>query len=107
MAPQFPVTAQSDPHCEGRNGPPEQLKEIETHFREHADAVIKQGEASVAAAKKAVPDYEKTIPTVMVMKELPQPRDAFCSSGDSTISQATSHARRAEVAAAAARGGLR
>lgn len=56
---------------------PEQLKEIETHFREHADTVIKQGEAAVAAAKKAVPDYEKTIPTVMVMKELPQPRDAF------------------------------
>jgi len=56
---------------------PDQLKEIETHFRESADAVIKQGEQSVAAAKKAVTDFEAAIPTVMVMKELATPREAF------------------------------
>ncbi len=55
----------------------EQLDEIATHFREHADAEIKQAEQAIAAAQKAVTDYEATIPTVMVMKELPNPRDAF------------------------------
>lgn len=55
---------------------PAQRDELAAHFREHADAVIKQGEQAVTAAKKAVTDHEKTIPTVMVMKELPQPREA-------------------------------
>ncbi|MFN9721550.1 MAG: PSD1 and planctomycete cytochrome C domain-containing protein [Planctomycetota bacterium] len=55
----------------------EQLDEIARHFREQADAEIRQAEQSIAAAKKAVTDYEATIPTVMVMKELATPRDAF------------------------------
>ncbi|RLS56779.1 MAG: DUF1549 domain-containing protein [Planctomycetota bacterium] len=55
----------------------EQRKEIEQHFREHADLLIKQADAALAAAKKAIPAFEGTIPTVMVMKELPQPRAAF------------------------------
>jgi hypothetical protein len=54
-----------------------QLDEIATHFREHADAEIKQAEQAIVAAQKAVTDYEAMIPTVMVMKELPNPRDAF------------------------------
>ena len=56
---------------------PEQLKEIEAYFRDSADAPIKLGETSVATAQKAVTDFEASIPTVMVMKELATPRDAF------------------------------
>lgn len=54
-----------------------QLEEIAAHFREYADAEIKQAEQAIAAAKKAVTEYEASVPTVMVMKELPMPREAF------------------------------
>ena len=54
-----------------------QLDEIAIHFRQFADAAIKQGEQSVADARKAVTDYESSMPTVMVMQELATPRDAF------------------------------
>jgi Protein of unknown function (DUF1553)/Protein of unknown function (DUF1549)/Planctomycete cytochrome C len=56
---------------------PEQLEEIAKHFRELADVAVKQAEQAVNAAKQAVTDFEASIPTVMVMKELPQPREAF------------------------------
>ncbi len=55
----------------------EQLDEIAKFFRDSADTDVKQAEQAVAAAKKAVVDLEASIPTVMVMKELPKPRDAF------------------------------
>jgi hypothetical protein len=55
----------------------EQLEEIAKHFRESADLSIKQAEQAVNSAKQAVVDFEATMPTVMVMKELPQARDAF------------------------------
>ena len=54
----------------------EQLIEIAKFFRENADTEVKQAEQVVASAKKAVVDFEASIPTVMVMKELPQPRQA-------------------------------
>lgn len=54
----------------------EQLEEIAKFFRENADAEVKQAEQVVASAKKAVVDFEASIPTVMVMKELPKPRQA-------------------------------
>ena len=54
-----------------------QLAEIASYFQGTADTEIKQAEQAIRAAKKGVTDYEASIPTVMVMKELPKPRDAF------------------------------
>ena len=56
---------------------PDQLQAIETYFREHADLEIQQADKAVASARKAVTDYEAVIPSVMVMRELATPRDAF------------------------------
>ena len=75
--PTYPESLRIAVKTEKSERTPEQLKEIETHFRESADAAIKQGEQSVADAKKAVTTYENNLPSVMVMKELPNPRDAF------------------------------
>lgn len=38
---------------------------------------MKAADAAVAAARKALDDYEQKLPTTMVMKEIAQPRDAF------------------------------
>ena len=54
-----------------------QLDEIASYFRDTADEVLRQSEKAIAAAKSAVASYENSIPTVMVMKELNAPRDAF------------------------------
>ena len=75
--PTYPESLRVAIQVEKSQRTPEQLKEIETHFRESADATIKQGEQSVADAQKAVTTYENNLPSVMVMKELPNPRDAF------------------------------
>jgi hypothetical protein len=55
----------------------EQQEMIRNYFRETADAASKQAEEVIRAAKQAVVDFEASIPTVMVMKELPTPREAF------------------------------
>ncbi len=75
--PTYPESLRVAIQTEKSQRTPEQLKEIETHFIESADAAIKQGEQSIADAKKAVTTYENNLPTVMVMQELPNPREAF------------------------------
>ena len=55
----------------------EQSAEISVYFRQHGDAILKQAEQSVADATKARDAFEAAFPMVMVMKEKPQPRDAF------------------------------
>ncbi len=54
-----------------------QLDEIAAYFRDTADEVLRQSEKAIAAAKTVVTSYENAIPTVMVMKELGTPRDAY------------------------------
>ncbi len=44
-------------------------------YRENTDNPAKRAEAAVDAAKKAVDDFKAGIPNVMVMRELPQPRE--------------------------------
>ncbi len=53
-----------------------QQQEIETYFRANVDSPVRKADAAVAAARKAMDDYDAMIPTVMVMKELPRPREA-------------------------------
>ncbi|MGV3757505.1 MAG: PSD1 and planctomycete cytochrome C domain-containing protein [Verrucomicrobiota bacterium] len=54
-----------------------QRTELEKYFRTNVDNPVKRADAALAAANKAVKDYSDKLPTVMVMKELAKPRDAF------------------------------
>ena len=54
-----------------------QKKAIVDHFRTLAESPTITSAGKLDAAKKAKADYEKNIPTVMVMQETPQPRDCF------------------------------
>jgi hypothetical protein len=56
---------------------PQQRTEVEKFFRENADAELKQAEAAVTAAKNAVASFEGALPSAMIMKEKPEPKDAF------------------------------
>ena len=52
-------------------------KVLDAWFRANADHPVKRAAAAVAAAKKQRADYEQSLPSVMVMKEKPAPREAF------------------------------
>jgi len=54
-----------------------QKQDLETYFRTSVDNPVRRADAALAAARAKDDDFGKTIPTVMVMKEMPQPRDAF------------------------------
>ena len=54
-----------------------QRAELTKFFRANAESPMKTADAAVAAAKKAVDDFELKLPTTMVMKEIATPRDAF------------------------------
>ena len=56
---------------------PEQAKELAKFFRENSDNPGKRAELALAAANKSLADFEDNMPTLMVMKEAAQPRDAF------------------------------
>jgi Protein of unknown function (DUF1553)/Protein of unknown function (DUF1549)/Planctomycete cytochrome C len=56
---------------------PAQRAELAKFFRANAESPLKAADAAVAAARKALDDYEQKLPTTMVMKEIAQPRDAF------------------------------
>ncbi len=56
---------------------PAQKAELAKFFRENADNPAKRAEAAVAAAKKALDAVYADVSSTMVMKELPQPREAF------------------------------
>lgn len=56
---------------------PAQRDALSKFFRENSDNPARKADAALAAAKKALADYEDNLSTVMVMKEAAQPRDAF------------------------------
>jgi len=55
----------------------EQKKSIVDHYRTLSESPIAKSNAVLESAKKAKAEYDKSIPTVMVMQETPQPRDCF------------------------------
>ena len=56
---------------------PQQAAALAKFYRDNTDNPAKKAEAAVAAAKKKLDDFTAMLPTTMVMKELPQPREAF------------------------------
>jgi hypothetical protein len=56
---------------------PADKKALDQYFRQHADHPVRQAKAVTDAAREKRKTYEEMLPSVMVMKELPQPKDAF------------------------------
>ncbi len=56
---------------------PEQAKQLAEHFTKREDTELLAADKAVKDAAKAYDDFEDSIPSVMVMKERAQPRDAF------------------------------
>jgi len=56
---------------------PAQRNELAKFYRENTDNPVKRAETALAAAKKGVEDSFADVPTTMVMKEKPEPREAF------------------------------
>lgn len=56
---------------------PQQTADLAKFHRENTDNPVRKAESTLAAARKALSDFEDGIPTVMVMKEAAKPRDAF------------------------------
>ncbi|MBL8830080.1 MAG: PSD1 domain-containing protein [Planctomycetaceae bacterium] len=54
-----------------------QRAELTKLFREQGDGPYGRAQADLAAAKKQLADFQASLPTTMVMQELPQPRDTF------------------------------
>ena len=54
-----------------------QKKDLEQFYRTAVDSPLKQADEALASAKKARDNFDNSLPTVMVMKEMDQPRDAF------------------------------
>jgi len=61
--------------AESRN--PEQRKKIEQHYRDKISPLHRQRKEAVAAAKKARDEFDRQIPSTMVMAEMQKPRDTF------------------------------
>lgn len=55
----------------------EQKTELEKFFRANVDSPLKQAESAVAALRQQQNKIMAASPNVMVMRELPKPRDAF------------------------------
>ena len=55
----------------------EQRKELENYYRKAAEGPIQQALRAVEETKKKLADFKASWPTVMVMQEIPKPRDAF------------------------------
>lgn len=73
----FPPSLRSALMIEPSKRSEEQSAEISKYFRQHGDTVLRQAEQSLADTIQVRDDYEAAFPMVMVMKERPQPRDAF------------------------------
>jgi len=87
------VTDAAGPKLRDPSGPPEgvahglivepakrtaqQKAEIAAYFRANFSGEVKAADKALAAASKTRNEYEATIPTVMVMQEMPKPRDSF------------------------------
>ncbi len=54
-----------------------QKGELEKYYRTAVASPVRDADKALAAAQKAAESLEKDMPTVMVMKELDKPRDAF------------------------------
>ncbi len=54
-----------------------QILELNNYFRKEVDSPIRQADRALASAKKAVQSYRESFPNTMVMRELPDPREAF------------------------------
>ncbi len=54
-----------------------QKKAILDHYRTLPESPAAKSAVELEAAKKAKSDFEKNVPTVMVMQETPEPRDCF------------------------------
>ncbi len=52
-------------------------KALDAWFRANADHPVKRAAAALAAARKQRADFEQSLPSVMVMKERSEPREAF------------------------------
>jgi len=58
------------------NRTPQQRNELEKYYRASVDSPLRDADYALAAAKAELEKYERTVPSVMVMKEGPV-RDAF------------------------------
>jgi len=56
---------------------PKQAAELAKFFRDNGDHPVRKAEAAVAAAAKAVNEYDDTFSSTMIFKELPKPKPAF------------------------------
>jgi hypothetical protein len=56
---------------------PGNRKKLEQYFKANARNPISQAQTKVAQAKKALDNFKNTLPSTMVMKEKPAPKDAF------------------------------
>ncbi|MCB1234099.1 MAG: DUF1553 domain-containing protein, partial [Verrucomicrobiae bacterium] len=56
---------------------PDDRKALDKYFREKADNPVTVARATLDAAKAERREFEEKLPSVMVMEELPEPRDAF------------------------------
>jgi hypothetical protein len=55
----------------------DEQEELKRYFREHQFPAWGKADDAVKTARKALEDFEKTIPTTMVMAEMEKPRDTF------------------------------
>lgn len=56
---------------------PEQRKKIQQHYRDKVSPEYRKRKDAVAAAKKARDEFDRQIPSTMVMAEMEKPRDTF------------------------------
>jgi hypothetical protein len=73
----IPDTLRAALNIEPAKRTPQQQAELAKFHRENTDNPAKRADTALAAAKKAVTEFNANIANVMVMKERAQPRDAF------------------------------
>ncbi|MBS0201489.1 MAG: DUF1553 domain-containing protein [Planctomycetes bacterium] len=73
----FPESLKQILATEADKRSPEAKAELEKFFRANVDSPLKQAETAVAGLKQQHAKVVAAAPNVMVMLELPQPRDAF------------------------------
>jgi mono/diheme cytochrome c family protein len=56
---------------------PQQQGDLRAFFRAHHAGEVTAADRALQAARKAKADFEATLPTAMVLAEMPSPRDAF------------------------------
>lgn len=73
----FPESLKQILAVDARQRSPQQKAELEKFFRANVDSPLKQAESAVAAFQQQQHSIMAASPNVMVMRELPQPREAF------------------------------